>query len=183
MKTSKFCVTGLCEGNSPVTGEFPAQRASNAESVSIWWRHHDISLTGRLWVFVVSHLEKNTATYLERKRCGVYRQCISILKDHAVLRAIDTQWEHWINVHVFYMPAATFSVTGYILSDWFKFSQNNTKYNCLDTNISTSLIGGRGKHTYVRKLGRNWKLGRHWLRKWPVHFGATSLSDPVMSYC
>ena len=30
-KTSKFRVTGLCEGNSPVTGEFPAQRASNAE--------------------------------------------------------------------------------------------------------------------------------------------------------
>ena len=28
--------------NSPVTGEFPAQRASNAENVSIWWRHHDI---------------------------------------------------------------------------------------------------------------------------------------------
>ena len=28
------------EGNSPVTGEFPAQRASNAENVSIWWRHH-----------------------------------------------------------------------------------------------------------------------------------------------
>ena len=27
-------------GNSPVTGEFPAQRASNAENVSIWWRHH-----------------------------------------------------------------------------------------------------------------------------------------------
>ena len=23
-----------------VTGEFPAQRASNAENVSIWWRHH-----------------------------------------------------------------------------------------------------------------------------------------------
>ena len=21
-------------------GEFPAQRASNAENVSIWWRHH-----------------------------------------------------------------------------------------------------------------------------------------------
>ena len=27
---------------SPVTGEFPAQMASNAESVSIWWRHHDL---------------------------------------------------------------------------------------------------------------------------------------------
>ena len=33
-------VTGLCEGNLPVTGELPAQRASNAENVSIWWRHH-----------------------------------------------------------------------------------------------------------------------------------------------
>ena len=41
-KTSKLCVTGLCVGNSPVTGEFPAQRASNAENVSIWWRHHGI---------------------------------------------------------------------------------------------------------------------------------------------
>ena len=39
-KTSQLRVTGLCEGNSPVTGEFPAQRASNAENVSIWWRHH-----------------------------------------------------------------------------------------------------------------------------------------------
>ena len=24
----------------PVTGEFPAQMASNTENVSIWWRHH-----------------------------------------------------------------------------------------------------------------------------------------------
>ena len=30
-KTSKLRVTGLCEGNSPATGEFPAQRAGNAE--------------------------------------------------------------------------------------------------------------------------------------------------------
>ena len=39
-KTSKLRVTGLCTGNSPETGEFPAQMASNAENVSIWWRHH-----------------------------------------------------------------------------------------------------------------------------------------------
>ena len=39
-KTSKFRIAGLCAGNSPVTGEFPAQKASNAENVSIWWRHH-----------------------------------------------------------------------------------------------------------------------------------------------
>ena len=39
-KTSKLRVTGLCAGNSPETGEFPAQMASNAENVSIWWRRH-----------------------------------------------------------------------------------------------------------------------------------------------
>ena len=35
-KTPKLRVTGLYAGNSSVTGEFPAQRASNAENVSIW---------------------------------------------------------------------------------------------------------------------------------------------------
>ena len=43
-KTSTLRVTGLCAGNSPVTGEFPAQMASNAENVSIWWRHHEFCL-------------------------------------------------------------------------------------------------------------------------------------------
>ena len=45
-KTSKLHVTGLCAGNSPVTGEFPAQLASNAENVFIWWRHHVIAKPG-----------------------------------------------------------------------------------------------------------------------------------------
>ena len=43
-KTSKLRVTGLCAGNSPETGEFPAQMASNAENVSIWWRHHVLEM-------------------------------------------------------------------------------------------------------------------------------------------
>ena len=41
-KTLKLRVTGLCEGNPPVTGGFPSQRACNAENDSIWWRHHAI---------------------------------------------------------------------------------------------------------------------------------------------
>ena len=47
-KISKLCLTGLCAGNSPGTGEFPAQMASYAENASIWWRHHD------LFVFVTA---------------------------------------------------------------------------------------------------------------------------------
>ena len=46
-KTSKLHVTGLCEENSPVTGEFPVQRASNAENVSILWRHHVFEISSR----------------------------------------------------------------------------------------------------------------------------------------
>ena len=40
-QTSKLRVTGLCEGNSSVTDEFPVQKASNAQIASIWWRHHE----------------------------------------------------------------------------------------------------------------------------------------------
>ena len=43
-KTSKLRVTGLCEGNTPITGGFPSERASNAENVSICWHHHDNTL-------------------------------------------------------------------------------------------------------------------------------------------
>ena len=46
-------------GNSPVTGEFPAHRASNAVNVSNWWRHHALcrrisqDLAGTSSVFIV----------------------------------------------------------------------------------------------------------------------------------
>ena len=40
-KTSKLRVTGLCKEKPLVTGGFPSQRASKAENISIWWRHHE----------------------------------------------------------------------------------------------------------------------------------------------
>ena len=48
-ETSKLRVTGLCAGNSPVTGEFSAQMASCAENGSIWWRHHATLLQPQFW--------------------------------------------------------------------------------------------------------------------------------------
>ena len=49
-KTSKLRVTGLCVGNSSGTDEFPAQMGSNAENVSIWWRHHVIHFLSRKYI-------------------------------------------------------------------------------------------------------------------------------------
>ena len=43
-KTLKLRVTGLCEGNSPNTGEFLSQRASKAENISISQTQHEIRL-------------------------------------------------------------------------------------------------------------------------------------------
>ena len=53
-KISKLRVTGLCAANSPGTGEFPAQMASYAENVSIWWRHH--AMTYCLWTWSKQYL-------------------------------------------------------------------------------------------------------------------------------
>ena len=53
-KTSKLRVTGLCEGNPPVTCGFLSQRASNVENVSIWLRHHhDGFMSSNVWTMFV----------------------------------------------------------------------------------------------------------------------------------
>ena len=58
-KTPNLCVTGLCAGNSPVTGEFPVQTASNAENVSIWWSQHYKSENLFVACSVPSHYAKD----------------------------------------------------------------------------------------------------------------------------
>ena len=98
-KTSKLRVTGLCAGNSPVTGEFPAQRASNAENVSIWWRYHVYKWTSyrkiswsleaaRLFVWIIASLE-----------AMVFVGCIIIMsiaqKVNRALWTLTNVWRKW----------------------------------------------------------------------------------------
>ena len=56
-KTSKLCITGLCERNPPMTGGF-SQRASKVQNVTIWWHHHDV-----LWKFL--HLDALNSVLVE----------------------------------------------------------------------------------------------------------------------
>ena len=65
-KTSKLRITGLCAGNSPVTGEFPAQKAGNAENVFIWWRHHAPAMVTEAPIFVSVIEYKTFHTQSER---------------------------------------------------------------------------------------------------------------------
>ena len=74
-KKPKLRVIGLCVGNSPVTCEFLAQMASNAENVSIWWRHHGGGLvyalrsrTGGHWN-PVTHIRVSELNQVMACRC------------------------------------------------------------------------------------------------------------------
>ena len=59
-KPQKLRVTGLCAGNSLGTGELPAQMASYAENVSIWWRHHTYPMTQWMCVLDFQYCCLNT---------------------------------------------------------------------------------------------------------------------------
>ena len=101
-KTSKPGVTGLCVGNSPETGEFPAQMASNAENVSIWWRHHDISHS--IWcsglqtaAIVHLHILSVLKKKIVRVICGV------ILRINTDPLYILGYFEQWTNKILLYL--------------------------------------------------------------------------------
>ena len=54
----------LC-GNSPVTGELTAQMGSNAENISIWWRHHGNGVSWGIlftWLYPSADLEQTPKT-------------------------------------------------------------------------------------------------------------------------
>ena len=64
-------VTGLCVGNSPVTGEFPAQMASNVENASIWWRHH-VYFCAISYASLSTFLQKRTTYKFPRPQLVVH---------------------------------------------------------------------------------------------------------------
>ena len=104
-KTSKQHVTGLCEGNSPVAGEFPAQRASNAENVSfddVIMEQHKVMLCSN--PYSNNGRYKHAISYLNRpcfkpipacwNLSTVYVSCNYVINDqyiHAMTPAVHSQ--------------------------------------------------------------------------------------------
>ena len=89
--TSKLRVTGLCAENSPVTGEFPAPRASNAETVSIddvimicWsWDNHTIwpipgKQSGRIQVNV-SYVSTRNDNITKTQQSKTKKRCLNVV--------------------------------------------------------------------------------------------------------
>ena len=73
-KTSELRVTGLCAGNSPATGGFPAPMASNAENVlmtsSCLFKIHSLQFATHRWiVLLVTKITYSNMTF--NKECCV----------------------------------------------------------------------------------------------------------------
>ena len=82
-ETSKLRVTGLCVGNSPGTGKFPAHMASYAENVSIWWRHHDTKCrVSYITEVMVSHIHVHVMIHW-----------ICVIKNDMEKCHIKTKWD------------------------------------------------------------------------------------------
>ena len=102
-KTSNLCVTGLCVGNSPVTGEFLAQMYSNAKNVSIWrchyvqgmgkyTPHHNIrcdylSLTYFSWINTYKRPSWFSVTQLLQLLMSAWPHCLPHTKPYIIFRS------------------------------------------------------------------------------------------------
>ena len=149
-KTSKLCVTGLCEWNSLATGEFPAQRASNAEEVSILWRHHELcgkthpstnkgKLAYSIWEVVLVVGERYS-----RKR-AIAPNVTVLYRYHLVLRFL--QW-----ATVFVLPLSEWHGFYHIVTVVFPWSNEyflNTTWLYQNCSSSSDIIKGCADWNYI----------------------------------
>ena len=115
-KTSKLRVTGLCAGNSAETDEFPTQMASDAENVSIWWRHHGGNLSLYICCLISSIsmiiTYNNVLRLFQQKQSGWNSTLIKMgvtknICSHSVCHTKgceETLQACWLNRVIFHMP-------------------------------------------------------------------------------
>ena len=126
-KTSKLRVSGLCEGNPPVAGGFPSQRAGNAEDVSIWWHHHAFE-----WLFPM--YTGSTLGHQLSSRCSDKTwRCL------AINRHSDDCQARYVVFNVSLVPGYLF-VTNYRYSKWLTGSRAIPRHiECLENTIDANM--------------------------------------------
>ena len=88
-KTSKLHITDLCVGYSQMTSQFPTQRASNMENVSIWWCHHEIGMSIMTAGILCCNVRKFATTVKNDKN----EEHISIHFNYFSIKHM--QWYYW----------------------------------------------------------------------------------------
>ena len=150
-ETSKLRVTGLCAGNSPVPGEFPAQMPSNAENVSIWWRHHDgtpypaLRVLGCLWYSDIIDLCNRESEQ--------YYYVWNIVSSHGTARYRIIYQEHLATCYCFVRTVYTQLITTCGNTLWLRLNvlvfirhavYEFGSYYCISVHNSFQLRGWRG---------------------------------------
>ena len=108
-KTSKLRFTGLCAGNSPVTGGFPSQRASNAEMFSF----------GDVIMGITWHFLHNWSCLLPPVEI--------VLHEGTVLRSFDNfvllAWKTWLTSSPFVGVLRRFNAQVIVMKciSWWRF--------------------------------------------------------------
>ena len=80
----------LISARTPVTGEFPAQRASNAENVSVWWRHHVPFAVEWHWSMMWWMLLKNIENTFWKKHIKFSLHCIFFHNSQIIISVLCT---------------------------------------------------------------------------------------------
>ena len=106
-KTSKLWVTGLCEGNPPVTGGFPSQRASYTESVFIWWCHNDtciwqVNITSQSSCVRVTHQMDLAPSYITGHVRFCYHWDSYEQLPFFLASWKNTAWNFWFSYNIYF---------------------------------------------------------------------------------
>ena len=77
-KISKLYITIICEGNLPVA-VVPSHRASNAENVSIWWRHQRFCFVLITFITVTCVTTMTAASLFVERTDTIFERIICIM--------------------------------------------------------------------------------------------------------
>ena len=108
------------QSSATMTGEFPTQMASNAENVSIWWRHHEQCRFSQHehqthlpnWRWYYSGSENNIKASLDTTGTSCHRSflhnsfCLIIIS-HFLINSRDL----CTNIHLYYCQGIKSSIT------------------------------------------------------------------------
>ena len=99
-KTSKAQRCCPLWGDPPVTVGFPSKRASNAENVSIWWRHQ-VGLVCTAITVVISTLNVSVTCWIILQNVNTCLHYVSlILKAYIQTRQNLVRWSYAVDVRI-----------------------------------------------------------------------------------
>ena len=92
--TPKLRVTGLCEGNSPVTGEFPAQMASSAKNVPSGTDRIQVGPMLAPWTLLSGYIINSWKIGANKTNLSSNILWFRNLLQNSHIRPVDQPWNH-----------------------------------------------------------------------------------------